>query len=331
MKPSIYSIFLPQQGCSNPCLFCNQKAVTGIETTPGLNEIKKQIVFFLNSNSYSPNSEIAFYGGNFTGLDWSIQRELLEMVKTAVKETRRQATVRISTRPDYLNERLLTRLKEDNVATIELGVQSLSDEVLSASGRGYAAETAIAACRKVVEKGFQLGVHLMLGLPKDTKATSLKTLDEIINIQPHFIRIHPTLVLKNTELARHYYAGEYQPLSLVEAINWCKEMVIRCEKAKVPVARFGLQPSPELCKPGTVVAGPFHPAFGELVKSALAYDRMNIQLSELLEKQRETSEVTFYVPARELSIYRGQHNQNLIQLKKAWNVNSISIVGIPTN
>ncbi|MDI6784646.1 MAG: radical SAM protein, partial [bacterium] len=117
---------------------------------------------------------------------------------------------------------------------------------------------------------------------KDTKASSLKTLDEIINIHPHFIRIHPTLVLKDTVLARRYLAGKYHPLSLAEAIEWCKEMVIRCKKANIPVARLGLQPSPELCKPGTVVAGPFHPAFGELVKSALAYDRMNVKLNEPL-------------------------------------------------
>lgn len=330
MKPYILSIFLPQQGCPNRCVFCNQHAVTGIETVPKLVEIEHQIISFLNnvSDSRQVSPEIAFYGSNFTGLDWSYQQELLNIVKKSIRETGKQVTVRISTRPDYIDDTILARLKRYHISTIELGIQSLSNEVLSVSDRNYTTEIALNACRKVLENGFQLGVHLMLGLPKDTKENAINSLSEILILQPHFIRIHPTLVLKDTELAWQYYAGKYQPLSLEEAIDWCKEMFIRCERANIPVARLGLQPSPELCNPGTIVAGPFHPAFGELVKSALAYDRMNKKLTELLESQRVKSNITFYVPARELSIYRGQHNQNLTKLKQVWNLDNISIVSL---
>jgi histone acetyltransferase (RNA polymerase elongator complex component) len=328
MKSSIYSIFLPQQGCPNPCVYCNQQAVTGIESAPRLPEIKHQIITFLHSISDSQKGipEIAFYGSNFTGLDWAIQQELLNLVQRANQETGRQAKIRISTRPDYIDEPILARLKEYNVSTIELGIQSLSDEVLIASGRQYTSETALNACRKVLSAGVQLGVHLMLGLPKDSKETALKSVDNILSLPPHFIRIHPTLVLKDTELARLYYTGKYQPLTLEESIQWCKEILFRCEQAKISVARLGLQPSPELCKSRTIVAGPFHPAFGELVKSARAYDRMNNRLTELLASHQEKNKITFYVPKRELSIYRGQHNQNLARLRRDWNFDTISIV-----
>jgi histone acetyltransferase (RNA polymerase elongator complex component) len=332
MKNRILSIFLPQQGCPNRCVFCNQQAVTGIESIPKPDDIKQQIVSFLNtteSKSFLP--EIAFYGGNFTGLDWSNQQALLNIVQKAVQETGKQAGIRISTRPDYIDYTILARLKKYNVSTIELGIQSLSKDVLEASGRGYTVGTVMNACREVLESGFQLGIHLMLGLPKDTKKTALNSLDEILALQPHFIRIHPTLVLKNTELAQKYAAGEYQPLSLAEAIDWCKEMVTRSNRVQVPVARLGLQPSPELCKPGTVVAGPFHSAFGELVKSAIAFDKMNGELTEFIEQHRKTKDVTFYVPARELSIYRGQHNQNLTKLKQVWHLDNISIKTIQTD
>lgn len=332
MKPRIYSIFLPQQGCPNRCVFCNQQAVTGIESAPQLNEIKKQIISFLHSapDSKKGTTEIAFYGGNFTGLDWRTQQKFLNTVQRALREIPKDfgTTVRISTRPDYIDAPILAKLKKYNVSTIELGIQSLSDEVLSISGRGYTAKTALDACRKVLEHGFQLGVHLMLGLPNDTKETSLETVDKILPLYPHFIRIHPTLVLRDTELAQRFYTGEYQPLSLEEAIDWCKEMVTRCEQVKVPIARLGLQPTPELCKPGTVVAGPFHSAFGELVKSAIAFDKMNEKLSKLLKSQREKNGVMFYVPVRELSIYRGQHNRNLTKLKEVWNLNNLSIVPV---
>jgi histone acetyltransferase (RNA polymerase elongator complex component) len=331
-KNRILSIFLPQLGCPNKCIFCNQQAVTGIESIPSLDEIERQIVSFLSTGTDTNLStiEIAFYGGNFTGLDWSYQQKLLTIVQKVIRETGNQVGIRISTRPDYVNKTVLARLKEHGVSTIELGLQSLSNEVLAASGRAYTAEAALKACREVLESGFQLGVHLMLGLPKDTRETALNSLDKTLALHPHFIRLHPTLVLKNTGLAQNYTAGEYQPLSLAEAIDWCKELYLHCERVNVPVVRLGLQPSPELCKPGTVIAGPFHSAFGELVKAALAYDRMNMKLTELKETHQEKNRITFYVPARELSIYRGQHNQNLTKLKQAWKLDNISITQIDT-
>lgn len=332
MKPNIYSIFLPQQGCPNRCIFCNQQAATGVESIQSPAEIKQQIITFLTTtDSYSTTPEIAFYGGNFTGLGWADQQELLSIVKEAVYTTGIPANIRISTKPDYIDKIILARLKEDQVSTIELGIQSLSNDVLNASNRHYTAATAIKACRLVLESGLNLGVHLMLGLPKDTKEKTLKSVDKILALHPNFIRIHPTLVLRNTELEKQYSTGNYQPLSLTEAIEWCKEMVYRCDQAQVPVARLGLQPSPELCKPGTVVAGPFHSAFGELVKSAVALDTMNQELSRYLEQHREVNQYTFYVPTRELSIYRGQHNQNLARLKQVWNLDNISIETMPAD
>ncbi|MCX7918718.1 MAG: radical SAM protein [bacterium] len=331
MKPRIYSIFLPQQGCPNQCIYCNQVAVTGIKSSPSYNEIQDQIVSFLAGERTSIEPEIAFYGSNFTGLAWSTQQELLELVKRANRKTGKNATVRISTRPDYINEPLLARLKRYNVSTIELGIQSLSNEVLATSRRGYTAETALAACRNVISAGFQLGVHLMLGLPYDSEETALQSIDKILSVHPNFIRLHPTLVLRDTELAELYYTGKYQPLSLDQAIAWCKEIAIRCEQSAVPIVRFGLQPTPELGKPGTIIAGPFHPAFGELVKSAIAFDRMHQQLANLFGARQTSSTISFYVPANELSIYRGQHNQNITRLKQLWRIDNLMVKAMRDN
>lgn len=216
---------------------------------------------------------MAYFGGNFTGISIKEQEEFLKLIQPYIKKGRISG-IRISTRPDYIEKEILDLLKKYNVSSIELGAQSLDDEVLIQSGRGHTLLDIVTASKLIIEAGFSLGLQMMIGLPGDTKEKSIYTAKKIIELGAENTRIYPTLVIKETQLENLYKAGKYVPLSLEEAVSWSKELLILFEQAKVKVLRLGLHPSEGLLSGTDLVAGPFHPSFRELVLTEIWADKL---------------------------------------------------------
>ncbi len=212
--------------------------------------------------------EAAFFGGSFTGIPLELQQKLLEQAKTALDRGLIDA-IRLSTRPDYINSDILEMLRCYRVETIEIGVQSMDDHVLEKSCRGHTSEDVRRAAGMIHDRGFRLGLQMMIGLPGDRREKDVKTAVEIARLKPDFVRIYPTLVIKDTRLENMYKKGEYVPLDIEEAVDICRDLMEIFLREDIAVIRIGLQPTDRITSGGDIVAGPFHPAFRQLVESAL--------------------------------------------------------------
>lgn len=270
MKPVTVPFFISHQGCPHTCVFCDQRTISGRNgTLPTAGQMCGTIDLWRSSAGDRP-LEVAFFGGTFTALPEKIQAELLAPLQPLLDDGTVDS-VRISTRPDSINSARVAWLSERGVRTIELGVQSMDDSVLAASGRGHSAADSLGAIRCIKDLGVKVGAQLMPGLPSDTPLSSLASLEQIINVGADFIRIYPTVVLQGTELARRYQAGEFTPLSLDRGIALCKRLLQRAMQAGIPVIRIGLQADQGL-NAESVLAGCWHPALGQLVRSQLYAD-----------------------------------------------------------
>jgi len=277
MRQKHYTIpvFIPQLACPFQCIYCNQRNISGQQKVPSAKEIVKTIDKYLSTipaeNSYT---EIGFFGGSFTGLPIVEQEMFLKIVQPYL-ESGDIKGIRLSTRPDYINENILEILKQFHVSTIELGAQSIDDEVLRLSGRGHTFKDIDRASRLINEYGFSLGLQMMLGLPGDTLEKSVNTAKAIVELYADNTRIYPTLVIKDTELEKLFRGNKYKPLSLDIAVEWTKEVYKIFEEAGVTVLRMGLHPSEGLISGKSLIAGPFHVSFGELVMTAIWKDVFN--------------------------------------------------------
>ena len=280
-KHYIIPIFVPHKGCPHDCIFCNQKRITGTEgenVDAGI--VEKTINEYLQTiNSESAFIEVSFFGGSFTAIPMDYQNELMGPAQNALQEGKINA-IRLSTRPDYINEAILDNLKNHGASIIELGVQSLDEKVLGASGRGHSAEDVYKASRLIKEKGFVLGHQLMLGLPLDSQEKDIDSAKKSISMKPDICRIYPTLVVKNTPMEDLYYKGKYKPYSLDEAVEIGKKVYSLYYASGIPVIRVGLQPTDNININGDIVAGPFHPSIRELVEGSLLNDMVYEVLSE---------------------------------------------------
>ncbi|WBW50620.1 radical SAM protein [Peptoniphilus equinus] len=272
-KKNIIPIFVPHEGCPENCVFCNQKRITGIETTLSIDAMQKLIREQLRYFANEAPVEVALYGGSFTALKQETQERFLEGIEPFIV-SKDVASIRISTRPDAINLSELEFLRIHHVRTIELGIQSLDEEVLSGSRRGYHADIVAPVAALIKRKGFELGLQQMLGLPKDTLKKSVATARSLIAMEPNFVRIYPTLVIKDTPLARAYSRGGYEPLSLEDAVVWLKTIMPLYDKAGIPVIRVGLQVTESINEGKDVLAGPFHPALRELAETELLVERV---------------------------------------------------------
>lgn len=318
-RPLIIPIFLPYLGCRERCLFCNQKAVD--ERPPSPFSVQKFIessLIELPSIKNNRERQVAFYGGSFTAIHRDDQIRYLKEFRPFLLSGLIDS-LRISTRPDALDEDTLSLLKEHGAKTVEIGAQSMIDEVLSLSQRGHRVEDTIAATKRLKQWGFEVGLQLMIGLPGDTYDRFLQTLDRVINLKPDFLRIHPTLVLKGAPLEVLWKDKKYFPLSLKEAIDWLKVGVLRLEKVSIPVARIGLQPTRELER--DYLAGPYHPALHHLIDSAIFFDMAKY----LLQNYPNGSQAIFLCHPKEVSNLRGQKNENILKLKEQFGLREISI------
>jgi histone acetyltransferase (RNA polymerase elongator complex component) len=303
----IIPVFVPHKGCPHDCIFCNQRKITGMESNNNCdntnmsecnsgNEVTSKMVeeiideylesIHLHNKNKETYIELSFFGGSFTAIPMTYQNELLTIAKTA-KENGRINAIRLSTRPDYINIEILDNLKTYKVDVIELGVQSMDEEVLLASERGHDAECVIGASSLIKEYGFKLGLQMMLGLPKDTLKKDLYTAKEIIKLKPDFVRIYPTLVIKETKLEQDFYKGLYKPLSLDDALAYSKELYELFTFKNIQIIRLGLQPTEQISMDGDVVTGPFHPAFRELVESIVLNDMLQFAVKEYFSQDKE--------------------------------------------
>ncbi len=256
----IIPIFLPYAGCRHKCVFCDQVGVTGEAKRPTPDEIDEKIREYLKTRS---EYELAFYGGTFTGLPLEIQLEYLEAAERWLG--RGVVRLRISTRPDEIDEELAKILWEKGVRVVEIGVQSMFDNVLEASKRGHTVEDVERAVGILKKTGFEVGVHLMVGLPRSSFEKDVESARRVAKLGVDTARIHPTLVFKGADLRKMFESGEYEPLSLEEAVERSSEMLIVLEAKGVRVIRIGLHVPQEQIE--EIVAGPHHPSIGEMVRA----------------------------------------------------------------
>jgi histone acetyltransferase (RNA polymerase elongator complex component) len=255
--------------------------------------------------------EIAFYGGTFAGLSDQRIRELLGAVAPYLREGVFHS-VRVSTRPDSLDEKKADLLNGLGVSTIELGAQSLDDEVLRMTRRGHTAGDTEKAAKLLRQRGMKVGIQLMPGLPGDSAGRFLATVQKVIRIKPDMVRLYPVVVLRGTQLAQWFESGAYQPLALEEAVRICAESCLGFEEAGIPVIRIGLMTSPSLRAKGGVMAGPWHESFGHLVRSEIYQRRIEVLLPGPGEAQR----ITLRIPSKDLSLLRGHRNEGIRRIEK---------------
>lgn len=261
----VYPFFIPYAGCPHRCCFCQQQQLTGQSAAPSPEEVEEQLGSLLPKRG---DGEVAFYGGSFTLLEPAVQNDYLSRVRPFVVRGR-IAGIRISTRPDAIDEQRAALLQQGGVTTVELGCQSFSAEVLTASRRGHGPAAAAHAVSLLRSRSLQIGLQLMPGLPSGGRREALLTLRRALALQPDFLRIYPAVVLRGTDLEGDFRSGRYRPLELEAAVDLCAEMLWHCRQAGVPVIRLGLQATHLLTPERALVAGPYHPAFGALVRSRL--------------------------------------------------------------
>ena len=271
----IIPVFISHQGCPHQCVFCNQDRIAGKYEEVFASDVRKIIDEYLETiNSNGATIEVSFFGGTFTAIDVNKQKELLEVARE-YKEKGLIHKIRLSTRPDAILPYILGYLKEYKVDIIELGVQSLDDEVLRKAGRGHSVNDVIVASKLIKEAGFTLGHQIMPGLPGDSFEIDIETTKKSIEMKPDICRIYPSLVIKDTPMEDMYNRGEYIPYSLDEAVYISGEMLKLYNDAKIKVIRIGLQPTDTITTGKDIVDGPFHPAFRELVEGHLICETLD--------------------------------------------------------
>lgn len=324
----IIPIFVPHLGCPHDCIFCNQKRISGVERPLESNELHKEIENTLSTLDYTnnPRVEIAFFGGSFTGIEKTLQEKYLEIGYSYIQQGKVHG-LRLSTRPDYITDEILERLKKFGVDVIELGVQSMHDDVLMAANRGHNKEDVIRACALIKAYGFTLGIQLMPGLPLDTVERFKISIDEAIKLEPEVMRLYPTLVIKDTELADDFKLMRYKPMTLDDAVRACSYGLEKCLENKIQVIRLGLQPSDTVSTDGDVLAGPFHPTFRQLVEGELFLRWIQMAIDDQLFNNQDENELIITCALKQVSSVSGMNKRNKIALKEAYGFSKIKIVG----
>jgi len=307
----VIPVFIPHEGCPHCCVFCNQRGISGYteQQVRGADVANTVQTWLDRKGANKRRVQVAFYGGSFTGLPQARQEELLGSVRHFVEQGRVQS-LRLSTRPDYISQQGLALLRRYQVSTVELGVQSMNDQVLLQAKRGHSSADVEQAVSLLKQAGMKIGIQLLLGLPGDTRTSLRQTVEQVITLQPDFIRIYPLLVVENSELAEQYKQREYRPLSVDKAVVLAAWMKVRFDNAGVQVVRMGLQAGPEL--ENSLLAGPWHPAFGELVASRL----MLRQTRKLLAHLPSEGVVRVYINQRDQSVFRGMKSSNIKRLQE---------------
>ena len=287
-KHAIIPVFIPHRGCPNDCVFCNQKAITARQAHVTAADAENIIETYLPTleGRGLETIEAAFFGGSFTGLPLDEQSSFLAAAKK-YKDAGRIHKIHMSTRPDYIDERILDNLKKYDADVIELGVQSFDPDVLAASNRGHTVEDVYRACRLIKSYDFQLGIQLMIGLPEDSMEKCLFSARETAAIKPSVARLYPTVVLRDTQLYSMYMAGSYTPLSTCEAVENTRSSVKIISGAGINIIRVGLKSTDLITEGGEIRGSTFHPAFRQLVEGRIARESLEEQMKSLISRDKD--------------------------------------------
>ncbi len=323
-RPFIVPIFIPHQGCPYRCIYCQQEKITSQSSQDvDASSITRILEQAIKSDRFDPmrKPEVAFYGGTFTRLTTTRMKELLGAVRPYLQQGLFNS-IRLSTRPDSILNKPLDLLKNMGVSTVELGTQSMVDEVLKHSQRGHTAQDTVESVQLLKELGFKVGVQLMPGLPGDTQERFMQTVEKVIRLRPHMVRLYPTIVLKGTVLEKWFQEKRYHPMPLEKAVKICQESCVHLEDNGIPVIRIGLMSSKTLLEDDQIVAGPWHKAFGFLVRSEIHQQRIEPYLPEW----GLSTEIGLRVPHRELPLVRGYKNRGLRSIEEKTGAKVIKVI-----
>ncbi len=284
------------------CSFCNQRSITGQAYQPSAQDVEKTLLKAIDDlGERAENTEIAFFGGSFTAIDRAYMLELLNATKPFIN---RFSGIRISTRPDCIDDEVLAVLKEYGVTSIELGAQSMDNSVLDLNNRGHNAKDVVKASKLIKDNGFSLGLQMMTGLYGSDFEKDIKTAESFIALKPDTVRIYPTVIMKNTALADLYTSGQYNPYTLDESVDLCAKLIVMFESANIKVIRLGLHYSDSLVNES--LGGNYHPAFKELCEARIFYNSF-IELS----KDCSSKKLDVFINQKSLSKFLGQKKSNL--------------------
>jgi len=305
-------VFVPHLGCPNDCVFCNQKKITGCQKYDyefATRQITEQLT---TTDIHTDNVQIAFFGGSFTGIERTSMIAMLEVAAQFIKAGQVRS-VRISTRPDYIDTEILNILKEYNVTDIELGIQSMDDSVLNTAERGHSAADSLRAAELIISHGFNFVGQMMVGLPDSDLDKEIMTAKEICNMGACGVRIYPTLVFQNTELENWYINGKYIPLTVTEAAYRCSKIIKVFDDHNVPIIRLGLCETDNLRTEGSVVAGPYHPAIGEISENLFYQNEIEKLIVDNGSKTQDRI-LSVFVSSGSISKAIGQKKSNKLYL-----------------
>lgn len=309
MKHINVALFVPDMGCPHRCIFCNQKTISGKTSPPTPENVKDAVETALRTADCN-EGEIAFFGGSFTAIDRDYMIELLETAKEYVDKGLFKG-IRISTRPDCIDEDVLSLLKHYGVTAIELGCQSMNDEVLILNKRGHSSECVLSAAEKIKKFGFEFGVQMMTGLYGDSSSGAIETAKKLIALSPDTARIYPTVVLENTELQSLFIEGKYIPQSIDEASDLCAELMLMFYEKGIKVIRVGLHSGGNIEE--GFVAGVYHPAFRELCESKIY---LRLVTDEIINNKIKPGNIEIAVGSKFVSQLTGQKKCNLKKLNE---------------
>lgn len=306
----IIPIFVSHMGCPNACTFCNQRKINGVEDAIKPEALVQHVEAYLKTMKRD-RIELAFFGGSFTGIPIALQESYLFYAKQ-LKSMGRIDAIRLSTRPDYVDETVINRLVKFEVDLVELGCQSFDETVLNAAKRGHDKQAIYRAVELLNNASIKVGIQLMLGLSFDSEEKFMASVEEAVSLRPDCVRLYPALVIKDTELFEHYERGVFSPLTLDEAVVWCAKALMRFNKAEIQVIRIGLQPTDVINFDGSVVAGPFHPAFGALVMSQLHLNVLETFFKQIFREMlwSEDKDVKIMVNEKHVSAIKGNRRIN---------------------
>ncbi len=318
-KNSIIPVFVPHLGCPNDCVFCNQRRISGHLLPADAKTVKDAIENAAALTPQGTKRQLAFYGGSFTAIPVTMQTELLEAAKPYLEDGT-ISSIRLSTRPDAIDAAVLTRLEKYGVSTVELGAQSMCDEVLRVCGRGHSTKDVEDASKLIKDAGFELILQMMTGLPDDTDERSIETARRIIALRPDGVRIYPTVIVRDTALYDLWKAGLYTEHTVEDAVRVCAKLTEMFDEAGIPIIRMGLNPTEDLSG-GDAVGGAYHPALGELVRSRMMLDKAR----ELLKDVPPETKVVLGVSRSCVSKMAGQHRCNIDTLISELRLASLKI------
>ncbi|WP_321494942.1 radical SAM protein [uncultured Desulfobacter sp.] len=339
--PLVIPFFIPHQGCPHLCVFCNQRLIAKQTSNEQSFDSEAQrlsavIHTYLQFKKNRDQVELAFFGGNFLGLETARVLALLGEVQPWIRQGQIHK-IRCSTRPDTVTQKILDLARPFGLETVELGVQSMDDSILALAERGHTSEDTRQALALLKENGLNTGVQVMIGLPGDDDAGAVRTARELAELGPDFARIYPLLVLNGSRLAQWYRSGRYVPLSLDQAVDQTKKMVAIFRRAGVSVTRIGLQATQMMDDADQMISGPWHPAFGHLVLSSLMFDQACKKIDRLLDGLTEKNEnpekprnLVLQVNPKSLSRLQGNRKANLGRLTQRYPKLSFTIERIET-